>query len=79
MAQDDKNEDIKVYSYPSEEAIEWSDRLEDGWFKDKDVYIHEVYKYYWTLGSEFIMNFDNFIMRYTHWVIEETKKSNNLK
>lgn len=77
MTQEQK--DFKLCIYPNEEAVEWSDRLDDEWFKDKDEYINEVYKYYRTLGSDFTTIFDNFITRYTHWVIEETKKVNNIK
>lgn len=59
--------------YPSEEAIEWVDKLDDGWFKDKDEFIQDFYKHQTSLNSELATQFDNFLMRYTHWIIEHNK------
>lgn len=59
--------------YPSEEAIDWVDKLDDGWFKDKDEFIHDFYKHQTSLGSNLATQFDNFLMRYTHWIIEHNK------
>lgn len=68
-------ENIKITTYPSIEAVEWLDNLDDGWFKDKDEWVHDFYHYQHSLNSIIATELDNFLMRYTHWVIEETKKS----
>ncbi len=65
----------KIKIYPNMESVEWVDKLEDGWFKDKDEWIHEFYHYQCSLNPTIATEFDNFLMRYTHWVIEETKQS----
>ena len=72
MTQEEK-EAINIY--PNVEAVEWVDRIDDGWFKDKDEFVHEFYHYQTSLNSTMATEFDNFLMRYTHWVIEETKKN----
>lgn len=69
-----KQEDIKITIYPNAEAVEWLDNLYDGWFKDKDEWVHEFYHYQHSLNSTIATELDNFLMRYTHWVIEETKR-----
>lgn len=70
---ENKNEEVKIY--PSGEAVEWIDRIDDGWFKDKDEFVNDYYHHQTSLNSTIATEFDNFLMRYTHWVIEETKKS----
>lgn len=33
----------KIKTYPNIESVEWVDKLNDGWFKDKDEFIHDFY------------------------------------
>lgn len=65
-------EEIKIY--PNEEAVSWVDKIDDGWFEEKDKFIHDFYHFQTSQNANIATNFDNFLMRYTHWVIEETIK-----
>ena len=59
MKQEEK-EAINIKVYPNVEAVEWVDRIDDGWFKDKDEFIHEFYHYQTSLNSTIATEFDNF-------------------
>lgn len=63
----------KIKIYPDIEGVRWVDKIDDGWFKDKDEFVHNFYHFQTSQNANVATNFDNFLMRYTHWVIEETK------
>ena len=49
-----------IKTYPNAEAVEWVDKIDDGWFKDKDEFVHEFYHYQTSLNSTIASEFDNF-------------------
>ena len=50
-----------IKTYPNAEAVEWVDKIDDGWFKDKDEFVHEFYHYQTSLNSTIASEFDNFL------------------
>lgn len=61
-------------TYPCSDAIRLVDELDDGLFKEKDEFVDRFWKFQTSQDANISTNFNNFLMGYTHWVVEDIKQ-----